>query len=222
MNERTIVNMVVFREYLQAGGWLVIPLLAVIFLIWRRYLVLLFEFREALAGSEMCEYPLNARFTADPLSEDAAGWLSTLPGAIPRIVRQLLARMNAGLGFREAFDQCRKAETGHYAHAIVLLAAFVTVAPLLGLLGTVFGMIDTFDAVASRSGETADMVAAGISQALITTQIGLVAALPGTLGVAHLARLNRRLSNMVDRCESHLSLLLDHDFDDIRRNGEYK
>jgi biopolymer transport protein ExbB len=71
-------------------------------------------------------------------------------------------------------------------------------------------MVETFDAVAARSSETADLVAGGISQALITTQIGLVAALPGTFGLAHVFRLYKRLLNALDRCESHLALVFEH------------
>lgn len=54
-------------------------------------------------------------------------------------------------------------------------------APLLGLLGTVTGMLATFSALASGGGgeQTMGMIAAGISEALITTETGLVVALPG-------------------------------------------
>jgi biopolymer transport protein ExbB len=57
----------------------------------------------------------------------------------------------------------------------------VTAAPLFGLLGTVTGMLTTFGALASGSGgdQTMGMVADGISEALITTETGLVIALPG-------------------------------------------
>ncbi|MDQ7087725.1 MAG: MotA/TolQ/ExbB proton channel family protein [Acidobacteriota bacterium] len=57
----------------------------------------------------------------------------------------------------------------------------VSSAPLLGLLGTVTGMLTTFAALASGSGgeKTMSMIAGGISEALITTETGLVIALPG-------------------------------------------
>jgi biopolymer transport protein ExbB len=66
----------------------------------------------------------------------------------------------------------------------------VSTAPLLGLLGTVTGMLVTFKALASGSGgqKTMDMVAGGISEALITTETGLVIALPGLIFQYHLAR----------------------------------
>jgi len=66
----------------------------------------------------------------------------------------------------------------------------VGVAPLLGLLGTVTGMLATFEALASGSGgdKTMELVAKGISEALITTETGLVVALPGVFYQHLLAR----------------------------------
>jgi biopolymer transport protein ExbB len=125
-----------------------------------------------------------------------------------RIARHTFARMGAGLPFRDAFQQCREAELSRYSHSFSILAALVAAAPLLGLLGTVLGMIETFDAVGHSTGDTAERVAAGISKALITTQVGLAAALPGTFGLVHLRRLLRRLRNKVDHWETHLAIIL--------------
>ena len=73
------------------------------------------------------------------------------------------------------------------AHELRFMAALVAAAPLLGLLGTVVGMIDTFHAAAMQS-TAADptALANGIGKALITTQAGLAAAIPGSLAMAHL------------------------------------
>lgn len=55
-------------------------------------------------------------------------------------------------------------------------------APLLGLMGTVSGMVRTFDALgASGGGADADALAAGIAEALVTTEAGLIAAIVGML-----------------------------------------
>ena len=61
-----------------------------------------------------------------------------------------------------------------------LVKTIVVVAPLIGLLGTVIGMIETFDSLASMSlFSQSGGIAGGISQALFTTQLGLVVAVPG-------------------------------------------
>jgi biopolymer transport protein ExbB len=63
-----------------------------------------------------------------------------------------------------------------------LVRGVVSVAPLLGLLGTVMGMIETFDSLADAALVTQDGgVAGGIAEALLTTQLGLVISVPGVL-----------------------------------------
>jgi biopolymer transport protein ExbB len=91
---------------------------------------------------------------------------------------------------------------------LVVVGALTAVAPLLGLLGTVFGMIHTFDAVATISGNTGTRVAAGISQALITTQFGLVVAVPGVFGLARLRRMLRNAQGVMAQCRSHALQIL--------------
>ena len=70
-----------------------------------------------------------------------------------------------------------KKELGKYKK---LVQTVVVIAPLIGLLGTVIGMIETFDSLASMSlFSQSGGIAGGISQALFTTQLGLVVAVPG-------------------------------------------
>lgn len=71
---------------------------------------------------------------------------------------------------------------------ILLLGILVTVAPLMGLLGTVIGMLTTFRGLASSTGQTAEMVANGIRVALITTQTGLMIAIPGYIFLSAIIR----------------------------------
>lgn len=64
----------------------------------------------------------------------------------------------------------------------VLIKIIVMISPLLGLLGTVSGMIETFDSLAAMALFTqSGGIAGGISQALFTTQMGLAVAIPGVL-----------------------------------------
>jgi biopolymer transport protein ExbB len=79
--------------------------------------------------------------------------------------------------------------------AILVLAG---VAPLLGLLGTVSGMITTFEVIASFGTGNARAMASGISEALITTQTGLVVAVPGLI-IGNL--LQRRVEGLKNRMD---------------------
>ena len=60
-----------------------------------------------------------------------------------------------------------------------VLGTVATISPLLGLLGTVVGMITAFTGLTETTGANPDLLAAGISQALITTAFGLFIAVPG-------------------------------------------
>jgi len=195
---------------LKAGGCLMGPLFLCAFLIWGSYLTLFLRLRAALKGGDAEDLALGERLRDGGESRPVCEWLATLPGAVPRMTRHVLVRLRWGLSFREACNQCRFQELGPYGYAMVWLGALIVAAPLLGLLGTVLGMIDTFNAVAMRTEEAAHLVSSGISEALLTTEVGLLAALPGTFGLAHLYRLYRSLANRLDRCESHLALALEH------------
>ena len=79
--------------------------------------------------------------------------------------------------------------------AIGVLAA---VAPLLGLLGTVLGMIQTFEVIAVFGTSNAKAMAGGISVALVTTQAGLMVAIPGLFLSGALQRKARSLACNLD------------------------
>lgn len=69
-----------------------------------------------------------------------------------------------------------------------ILAVLAAVAPLLGLLGTVTGMIATFDVIALHGTGEPRLLSGGIAQALVTTQLGLIVAVPCLLSHAILSR----------------------------------
>ena len=74
-----------------------------------------------------------------------------------------------------------KATEVHYSleRNLTMLGTTATISPLIGLLGTVVGMITAFTGLTETSGANPDLLAAGISQALITTAFGLLIAVPG-------------------------------------------
>lgn len=80
---------------------------------------------------------------------------------------------------RRRFDEIRACFLPLIDRRITFLSLLVSTAPLAGLLGTVMGMLTTFKGLSTSSGgKTIDFVAGGISEALITTQTGLIIAIP--------------------------------------------
>jgi len=78
------------------------------------------------------------------------------------------------------------------------IAMLAGIAPLLGLLGTVSGMIKTFSIIAEFGTGNAKALAGGISEALLTTQTGLVVAVPGLFIATFLAR---RSNGLIERMQ---------------------
>ena len=98
----------------------------------------------------------------------------------------------------------QQAALQHACQGLRLMQAFVAAAPLIGLLGTVSGMLVTFSDLSLGGGAGASGMARGIGQAMITTQMGLMLALPGLL--MHRLLL-RRAEALVSRAaaEAHIN-----------------
>ncbi|NIA22554.1 MAG: MotA/TolQ/ExbB proton channel family protein [Proteobacteria bacterium] len=78
----------------------------------------------------------------------------------------------------EAMETSAVKELSFLDRGMSALAAVVTLAPMMGFLGTVSGMISAFDAIALAGSVDPKLVASGISEALITTETGLAIAIP--------------------------------------------
>ena len=84
-----------------------------------------------------------------------------------------------------------------------MIGTMVALCPLLGLLGTVTGMITVFNVLAVTGGGDAKSMAAGVSQATIPTMAGMVAALSGVFGSTILNRIAVRENQLL---EDHLTM----------------
>jgi len=104
------------------------------------------------------------------------------------------AQLNAlWLVLEKTQDEERDAAAG----GLVWLSVIAVVAPLLGLLGTVLGVMDAFLGVAMAGSANISSVAPGIAEALVTTAAGLVAAIPAAIGYNYFAvRLERFVGEM--------------------------
>jgi len=91
---------------------------------------------------------------------------------------------------------------------LVLIRTLVAVCPMLGLLGTVTGMIEVFDVMATGGGNTRGM-AAGVSKATLPTMAGMVAAISGML---FSIQLEQFADGQAATSQDHLDI--DHDFDE--------
>ncbi|MAT35768.1 MAG: biopolymer transporter ExbB [Ponticaulis sp.] len=85
---------------------------------------------------------------------------------------------------------------------VSLTKAMVALAPLLGLLGTVTGMVTVFDVMALSSGSDAQAMSGGVSRATIPTMAGMVASLSGIIFTSSMDRtVSRRVQSVADQLE---------------------
>ena len=90
------------------------------------------------------------------------------------------------------------------------MGIFAKLSTLLGLLGTVTGMIQSFNSIVAKGISTASIVAGGISQALITTAAGLIIAIPATFFYEYFnEKTNREVHKMEIITSDLLSTIID-------------
>lgn len=100
-------------------------------------------------------------------------------GPVSAILRAGLLRRDKGLtDVEKAIESAGSIEMAHLEKGLVVLASVSSIAPMLGFLGTVSGMIRAFGEIAAAKNVDASLVAGGIQEALITTATGLVIAIP--------------------------------------------
>jgi len=111
--------------------------------------------------------------------EDAIEICQRTRGPIAAIIHAGLLRAGKGPeAVEKAIESAGTIEMSLLQRGLIVLASIANVAPLLGFLGTVSGMIAAFNAIAAAEQVSAKLVATGISEALITTAAGLVVAIP--------------------------------------------
>jgi biopolymer transport protein ExbB len=108
------------------------------------------------------------------------------PGPVAAILLAALNRIGdptySGADIEKAIKSTGTIELGFLERGLPVLATISNVAPLLGFLGTVAGMIAAFGAIAEAGQVEASLVAGGIKIALITTAAGLLIAIPVNIG----------------------------------------
>ncbi len=121
------------------------------------------------------------------------GWVAR-PEAAPKRIRELIRYTQDDVhSLRDIEGRFREVEATQVTDAdrrVTFLNVLVISAPLFGLLGTVLGMLLTFRAIGVGGSSTSEIIAKGISEALVATQTGMMVAIPG-LVMAMIAKRRR-------------------------------
>jgi biopolymer transport protein ExbB len=112
------------------------------------------------------------------------GWIAQ-PAEAPDNIRELIRYTQDEVHSLEdiegRFREVEAAKVPDVDRRLASLNVMVVAAPLFGLLGTVLGMLLTFKAIGIGGGSASDVIAKGISEALVATQTGMMVAIPGLI-----------------------------------------
>lgn len=119
---------------------------------------------------------------------DAIRICNSSDAALPQITRAGLEEYGKSANdIQNALELAAMAEIPKLEKRTQYLSMFANIATLLGLLGTIFGLISSFDAVANApAAEKATLLSQGIAVAMNTTAFGLIAAIPALLGYSYI------------------------------------
>ena len=126
-------------------------------------------------------------------------------GPVARVLQSALLRLPYGRQAVEAaFAEASLLEEQSLTRGLRPLATIAQVAPLLGLLGTVTGMIIAFGEISASGTGNPGLLAGGIGQALVTTAAGLIVAIPVLIGQNYLASRVDAILTEIDRRREEL------------------
>ena len=205
-------------------GWVIYALLAVI-AIWGAFCVALVWMRVArqrfVSEADQVEFLDQLD---DPLGrgdfESAAQLCTDDPRATPQLA--LLALNNRHVGYSRVrqlvMDRFQRDVLADLEHRLSWVNTVIKSAPMVGLLGTVIGMMGAFGKLASNEGSVnADALAGDIMVALITTACGLAIAIPLVLCTASI---NVRISKLEDLVGAGMTRFLDTFRTALSRSGD--
>ncbi len=161
-------------ELFQDGGWAMYPLVVLLVLgiaIAIERLVNLS--RAGIDANAFFQNLEEALRSGGP--DEAARICSETRGPVASVIHAGLLRMHRGIDHVEkAIDNAGAVEMAFLERGMVWLSTVANLAPMIGFLGTVSGMIGAFQAIERAGDVEPSMVAGGISEALITTASGLI------------------------------------------------
>ena len=159
----------------ERGGPVMVPILAVSFIAWVIIFFRLFDLSRkkrnlrAVLG-EIGSGAKRSTALPDRTQSESASFLETL--------RYILNGALSDKRVEQAVSAGLELERKRLSYLLPTLATLVVISTLLGLLGTVTGMIASFDAISLHGTGDPVLLGSGISEALITTEAGLVVAIP--------------------------------------------
>ena len=188
-------------HYLEVGGpilWvLVIISIGAFAVVLER--IVFFARNEKNVGSNFKDEILS--LVASKKIDEAIALCDTKKSCVASAVKKFLQKAPKGIDVQDyefILKEITIKETSPYESRLNLLASVISISPMLGLLGTVTGMIRAFTNISKYGAGDAAIVADGIAEALLTTAAGLMIAIPVIVVYNYLNRRLEKMENEID------------------------
>ncbi len=169
-------------------------------------------------------YPVHVKARPDHTSDPAGH------GSTAVFVKQSHARISAASfeAVKVVMEERAAAEAMTLEKGMIVLSTAVAGGPFIGLLGTVWGVMETFAGIASAGSASLTAMAPGVAGALICTVIGLLVAIPAMFSYNFMVTTIRSITQELDGFASRLANQMEHRYvdnrplgDEIREANEY-
>ena len=188
-------------HYLEVGGpilWvLVIISIGAFAVVLER--IVFFARNEKNVGSNFRDEILS--LVANKKIDEAIALCDTKKSCVASAIKKFLQKAPKGIDVQDyefILKEITIKETSPYESRLNLLASVISISPMLGLLGTVTGMIRAFTNISKYGTGDAAIVADGIAEALLTTAAGLMIAIPVIVIYNYLNRRLEKMENEID------------------------
>lgn len=203
-------------EYMYKGGWVMWVLLAISIVALAVIIERWWALRKAKINVNEFLAKIRKALIVNKSIRDAIKVCEQYRGPVASIMKAgLLKYGQPKEDIEKTIETAALYEMGRLEKRLVILSSVANVAPLLGFFGTVTGMIKSFDALASVGLSDPGAVAAGISEALLTTAGGLAVAIPVQLAYNYFAS---QINKSVRDIETSTNMLLET-FGEMQRSG---
>ncbi len=174
-----------------SGGWVMaaIAILAVILYASAIHVLMSAHHRGISRASD----PVLQRWVAQP---------QQAPARVRELIRYTQDEVRSIRDVEGRFREVEATQVTDLDRRLAFLNVMVIAAPLFGLLGTVLGMLLTFQAIGVGGSSTAEIIAKGISEALVCTQSGMMVAIPGLIMATVAKRWRNEYAAFLARLES--------------------
>lgn len=201
-------------EIVQSGGWMMLPIISCSILA----LAIITERFITLRASRIAPEELTSQVQHRSMNKQVDdAYIKELQSNSPlgRILAAGIVNRNKSVeAMKESMNEVASVEIHSMERFISGLGTIAAVTPLMGLLGTVLGMIKVFNQMLNNGLGEANMLAGGISEALISTAGGLLVAIPALIMYR---MLQRKIDDLVVKMEQQSGLLVDALHADKRR-----